>query len=226
MKNKGVYKIIVNNELYIGSTTISFIQRERTHLRELKNNKHPNYKLQTLYNLGHTFVFEILEDTDVNIKQREQYYIDTLNPTLNIAKTTTCPMDGRKHSKQTLEKMKGKTPWNKGIPRTEEEKQKMSLVKRQRMQERPKEYFIALSNRCKQNPSKPFLGKHHDEKSKKLLREAHIKNRPKILCNETKEIFECQLDAAKKLKVKQGHISENLNNKRKTVRGYTFKYVK
>lgn len=122
--NKGVYLIKFNENIYIGSTERSFVQRKRSHLRDLKNNRHHNYKLQKLYNeLGEgKFEFIILKDCKDNIKDEEQYFIDLLKPNLNIAKTTNCPMKGRKHSEETLKKMCGKIPWNKGIPRTEEEK--------------------------------------------------------------------------------------------------------
>lgn len=103
----------------------------------------------------------------------------------------------------------------------------MSEVKLARMKERPKEWFEALSERSKKTSGKAFLGKHHTEKSKKELRDNWIKKYPKIQCEQTGEIFDCQRDIAIKYKIKQGHISEQLNGKRLRVnKYYTFKYVK
>jgi len=50
---------------------------------------------------------EILEYCDLaDLIKREQYYIDFLNPEYNICKTAGAPMMGRKHSEETLAKMK------------------------------------------------------------------------------------------------------------------------
>lgn len=226
--HRGVYLIKFGDNSYIGSTEKSFSQRKSSHLRELKNNEHGNYKLQNLYNeLGkEAFEFIILFECEVDIKLEEQKLIDELRPNLNIAKTTDCPMKGRKHSKETLEKMCGKIPWNRGIPRTKEEKELMSKVKLERMKSRPPEYFEELSRRGKEQNPQYFKGKHHTEETKKSLRNSWIKKYPSVLCEQTGEIFECQKDAAIKYDIKQGHISEQLNGKRKSVKGYTFKYVK
>lgn len=224
--SKGIYKIMIGDSFYIGSTEQSFVQRKRTHIRQLNQNKHYNYKMQSLFNKHKNIEFIILEECYENIKERELFYIQTLNPDINIAKTTDCPMKGRKHSEKTRIKMLGKTPWNKGVPRTDKEKQLMSKVKKQRMKLRPKQWFDELSKRSKETNTKPFLGKSHTEENKKKLRESHIKKRPKLLCIETNEVFECQLDAAKQYRLRQGHISENLQGKRASVKGYTFKYVK
>lgn len=226
--SKGVYLIRINGSIYIGSTEQSFVQRKRTHLRELRNKVHFNYKLQQLYDkYGESaFEFHILEETHIDVKLIEQKYINDLMPDLNIAKTTDCPMKGRKHSTETRIRMLGKTPWNKGVPRTEEEKRLMSEVKKARMKLRPKEYFEALSERCKRTNKKPFLGKHHTDDNKKLLRQVWLDKYPDIICEQTGEIFNCQKDAALHMQLRQGHISEHLNGKRKTVSGFTFKYVK
>lgn len=80
----GIYKItnIKNGKFYIGSTTRSFKDRFNDHARDLKNNKHKNYYLQSAYNKygDSSFKFEILEVLENNtlVLEKEQYYITTL----------------------------------------------------------------------------------------------------------------------------------------------------
>lgn len=85
---KGIYKItdLTNNIFYIGSS-INIHSRWKRHLNQLKNNNHSNFWLQKIYNCyGETNLrFEVLEVCD-NLKDREQYYLDTLKPKININK--------------------------------------------------------------------------------------------------------------------------------------------
>jgi len=85
---KGIYKIIdlTNNIFYIGSS-VNIYFRWKRHLNQLKNNNHSNFWLQKIYNCygEKNLSFEILELCE-NLKEREQYYLDTLKPKININK--------------------------------------------------------------------------------------------------------------------------------------------
>lgn len=92
----GIYKItnIVNNKIYVGSA-FNLSNRISCHKYTLKNNKHKNKHLQSAYNLygESNFLFEVIEVVEnLNILlDREQFYLDTLNPAdkkigYNIAK--------------------------------------------------------------------------------------------------------------------------------------------
>lgn len=84
----GVYKIqcIFNNKLYIGSSK-NIGNRITNHLRDLKNNTHKNFYLQKDYiDYGiKNFDFNIIEYCQ-NYNEKEQYYINLLNPEYNICK--------------------------------------------------------------------------------------------------------------------------------------------
>ena len=222
----GIYKIYNSRSLYIGSTETSFRTRFNGHRRELEKGKHGNYMVVAAEKEEElTFeIVEIIEDKNI-IKAREQFYIDTLKPDLNIAKTTDCPMRGRKHGPKFRERACGKTPWNKGISRTEEEKKLMSQRKLEKNALRPPEYWDRISEIRKANPKRNFLGKYHTEENKQYLRNC-LKSKHKIICNQTGEIFEAQIDIKRKMELRQGHISEHLNGKRASVSGYTFRYLK
>lgn len=144
MKNKsGIYQIrnIVNDKVYIGSA-IYLKGRKNIHLYHLRNNKHHSQYLQKSFNKygEENFVFEVLEfvESKENLIEREQFYIDTLNPDYNICKTagsrlgTTHSIEVKRHlsviRKENFESGKIIT-WNKGIncpPRSEDIKNRIS----------------------------------------------------------------------------------------------------
>ena len=89
LKNKlGIYCLIniVNQKRYVGSSK-NLQQRLLKHRSLLRKNKHENSKLQNSWNKYNEQMFEyyILEYCEEELlTQREQYYIDTLVPELNI----------------------------------------------------------------------------------------------------------------------------------------------
>jgi group I intron endonuclease len=109
MKISGIYKIqskIKPEKIYIGSA-VNITNRWRQHIHYLKNNKHPNKKLQNHYNkYGETDLqFSILLGCEKNdLLKIEQYFIDSYNPWFNNR-----PIAGSNLGK------KGQIPWNKGL---------------------------------------------------------------------------------------------------------------
>ena len=223
MKKSGIYSIIniETGQRYIGSSS-DIDGRISRHLYHLKNNNHPNNYLQNSWNkYGEcNFIFHIIEFCQKDkCLEYEQIYIDGLNPEFNISLSASAPMKDRTHSKETIEKLSGRTPWNKNVKRTEEEKRYMSFRKKEELNKKPPEFFQKISDRSREYIEKngaPFKGKHHTEENKKYLRSIR-KSKRKILCITTGEIFEAKIDIARKYNIRQGHISENLNNKRASI---------
>jgi group I intron endonuclease len=108
LTKRGVYKIthVQKPDLfYIGSASSynnkkiqkGFYIRFYHHLKDLRNNKHNSKYLQNVVNKygieGIRFeILEIIDSTDRNIiLEREQYYLDTLNPVYNSSTTARCP---------------------------------------------------------------------------------------------------------------------------------------
>lgn len=88
LKQSGIYCLIniINNKRYIGSSK-NIYQRLLKHRSLLRKNKHENIKLQNSWNKyqENNFNFYILEFCNENdLLLKEQHYIDTLNPELNI----------------------------------------------------------------------------------------------------------------------------------------------
>jgi len=85
IRKSGIYRIYntIDNKFYIGSA-LNFRKRFDKHISDLGKNKHHNLRLQNSYNLhGYEyFKFAILEiiDNKLDLLEREQYYLDTLNP--------------------------------------------------------------------------------------------------------------------------------------------------
>lgn len=199
---KGIYQIrnILNNDIYIGSTTLSFKRRFIQHKSDLKNNTHRNIHLQRAYNKfsSDCFIFEILEiiKLESDIINKEQEYLDKLKPKYNIATIADNSAKGRKFPKSIYTKTprfpKGHIPWNKGINMPEEACFKMSEMKK-----------------GKQSPHKGKIGI-----SKKEVIRSDGKEYPNVHF------------AALELNVKPNTITKAICDKvlKRRVKGYYFKY--
>ncbi len=95
-KLSGIYVIRnkINNKIYIGSA-VNLQNRFWIHFSKLRANNHVNKHLQASFNKNgeNSFTFnllELVEDKDQLIN-REQHYIDTLQPHYNIAKQAGRP---------------------------------------------------------------------------------------------------------------------------------------
>lgn len=132
MNKPAIYKIVTlhNNKFYIGSA-IKPNKRKLEHLNTLKFNKHANNYLQKVYNKygKENIKFEIVEEiNDCNILiEREQYYIDTLNPEYNIQRIAGGSALGCKRSEETKLKISNS---RKGQLLSEEHKRKLIINKK------------------------------------------------------------------------------------------------
>lgn len=91
-KLSGIYKITFiqdQSKFYIGSTCMTFRKRWTLHLNDFKKGKGVNPKFQNAWNKygADQFIFTILETIDNTqrqyIREREQYYVDALQPYYN-----------------------------------------------------------------------------------------------------------------------------------------------
>ena len=165
------------DRIYIGST-VDFYERRRKHLYDLKKNRHKNIKVQSHFDKYGVddLTFEIIEIIEANSRAelitREQYYLDTLHPYLNISPTADRPLNVER-SEETKRKIgdasRGhKMPQhvldllvsiNKGGHITEEHKKAISKA-----QSKPKPYMVErnkgnkFGEANKGKPS-PFKGK-------------------------------------------------------------------
>jgi len=132
----GVYVIknIINNKLYIGSSTMKVLKRIEHHVSMLRANKHKNTHLQNAFNKygEDNFHVLIIENTEKHITlEREQYWINyhdfnnlyNINPlasgTPSMSAETILKRAEtmkRKYASGEIKSnfIKGHIPWNKG----------------------------------------------------------------------------------------------------------------
>lgn len=105
----GIYLIKnkITGDSYIGSASKSISSRWGYHKRDLRANKHHSSRLQNSWNKHgeESFLFEIIEECLPSACiEREQFYIDSLNPTFNMNPIAgNC--SGRVFSEKSKQKM-------------------------------------------------------------------------------------------------------------------------
>lgn len=172
----GIYKIsnILNDKIYIGSAII-FRKRKDKHLLELRRNIHHSIILQRFYNkYGENFLkFSIIEICNRdNLIEKEQFWIDKLNPKFNICKIAgygnrlNIPMSEKSKIKLSISK-KGK---------------RMSVKSIEKM--RQTKIGSKLSEETKIKISIAMKGKKHSNESKLKMSINHNKNKLKKVTNE------------------------------------------
>lgn len=141
-KISGIYCIenVINNKKYIGKS-VNIYKRWREHKRELKNKTHKNKHLQRAYDLYGSdnfcfYIIEICESDDIALKEKEIVYIqfyktNEIESGYNLTNGGD-GISGYKHSKETCRKLSlshmGKPAHNKGVPASEESKEKNRLA--------------------------------------------------------------------------------------------------
>lgn len=125
MKNV-IYKIgnTVNEKIYIGSTE-KFSIRKNQHNHHLKKGTHHSAILQRHVNKYgfDSIYFEIIESGVINLIEREQFYIDTLNPYFNIRRIAESMKGTKRNDEQKIYMVKQrnlKSPYKKGWNHSEE----------------------------------------------------------------------------------------------------------
>lgn len=249
--NSAIYCFKSNdNKLYVGSA-VNLYNRISTHIRELVNNIHHNNYLQNYFNkYGHevltVYIIEYVNDSNTLI-EREQYWINLLNPCFNICKTAGSVL-GRKHTEETKLKISkgniGKT-LNKTKPEfSEEHKENLSTAlkgKQQRLgktnsEEHKRKISEAhkgkiVSEETRHKLSSVNLGKklteEHKAKIKANNKSALVKIVPIIAINikTNEEIkFDSIKECCKILNVDRANINKIINNKIIQAKGYKFRY--
>ena len=136
LKIISIYQIrnLVNGRRYIGSSLWTQ-KRFNKHSALLNKGTHPNTHLQSAWQLygSAAFAFEILEQftqiPEIDLRRKEQEYIDRNSDGYNTALSTVAPMTGRKQSAHAISVTKERM---KTFRHTEESKKKISESNRRR----------------------------------------------------------------------------------------------
>ncbi len=226
----GIYKIqnILNNKIYVGSASSNggFRKRWNEHKSGLRRNKHTNKHLQSSWNKygEESFVFEIIETCCVeNVLEKEQYYINLLQPEYNICKIAGNTLGiklSNNHKKQISEFAKlrvgDKNPFY-GKKHSEETKKFNSEQMKERINKNgPLHFGIKHSEETKNKQSKVKLGK----KSPLRIPVYQLDLNDKII-----KLWESATHAAKGLNKSDGNIISACKGRLKIVYGFKWKYA-
>lgn len=90
--------------MYIGSTK-DFEERKRTHFMKMRLGTHPNLRMMAMFAKGYSYEMFVLEQTDGNILEVEQCWLDAFNATkdrafANIAQAFGGKVDHIKNDKE------------------------------------------------------------------------------------------------------------------------------
>lgn len=129
MMVSGIYSISLDDgRCYIGSA-VDYRKRWKIHKHSLKKGNHHSAKLQHAWNKygEDRFTFRMIENCEVDkLIDREQFWIDSLNPFFNIARIAGSSL-GVKHTEETRKKLsKIAAVVQKGRKHSDESKAKRS----------------------------------------------------------------------------------------------------
>lgn len=198
LKRPGIYLIssTIDDRCYVGST-VDILGRWGWHKKDMRNGRHPNPKLQNFYNkhgLG-CLEFSVLEFCEKEgLIDKEQFYLDSVKPQFNIRKKAGSNLGvkmseesnrkrreayfrkrwkppsfkGRKHSRETKEKLRKAFL---GTKLTQETKDKI----RKALIGKPRPYARhPLSEETKAKIVEARKGYRHTEETKRKIREGNL----------------------------------------------------
>lgn len=226
----GIYKVTIANHFYIGSASSKrgFYARWHRHASDFKNNKHNNSKFQNCYNKYNKIQFDIIElCSPEKCVEREQYYIDTLKPDLNIKLTADSPL-GVKQSQETILK---RISHIKGRKYSKEHRKKISEGLKRSWND-PNSKQRSLETKLKRSSS------HLNKKVSEITKEKFSKcksgnsyaNKIVYQYSKDKTIFIKEWPSAKiaaaELHINGCHISSCCSGKRKSANGFYWSHTK
>lgn len=240
----GIYRIrnIINGKCYYGSSK-EIEKRIRRHKRELKNNIHVNCILQRAWNKygEHSFLFEIVEECNVDVLlEIEQKYLD-LRPEYNIGIKSSGGDNLTKNPNKDkiIKKITKSVKKTYDLMPNSEKKEKHSRP----MQTNPNwkggksyiycecgkriDYYSKKCLKCadKSGKNNPFYGKKHSEKTKKRLSEKRMGKKPTNMKQVVigNIIYESLADASRQIGIPSPTILWRINSKNDKFADY--KYV-
>ena len=220
-------------KIYIGSA-VSLRGRFMCHRNNLIFRNHDNSRLQNYYNKhgNDSLEFFVLENCDrKDLIEREQFYIDMLNPFFNICRIAGAtyglkPWLGKRHSEETKAKIKAT---NLRTFANRPKKEKPIKLTRQQNTERFANLNKSSAARLRislfQRGNTHWLGKKHKQETIVNRTGALNGNAKKIICNETNQLFTYGKEAALFLNVSKSLITRSLKTGHKINGQYSFKYA-
>ena len=237
----GIYRIknLINGKCYYGSSK-NIEKRWSVHKRELNNNTHINCILQRAWDKygENNFIFEIIEECDINVLfETEQKYLD-LQPDYNIGIKSSGGDNLTKNPNRSkiIQKMTESVKQRYGLMTDEEKKEKHS----QPMETNPNwkggtsfKYcecgvkIAPINNTCidcriRTGENNPFFGKEHSKETKKKLSENRKGKKPtnmkEVIIDNI--IYESLTEASRKTGIPTPTILWRIKSKNKKYENY------
>ena len=174
----------ITTKSYVGQTIHSIIERWKQHRYACKYDKSKKSKFHNAIRKYGTecWMFETLEEvSDISLlNEREIFWVADRDTFLNGYNTTTGGENGKLISEEMRNDMskrrKGMTPWNKGIPRTDEEKKNISKGKlenmndetRSKIGEKSRQRIITDEARMNMSKAQKKRAPYTEERNKKI----------------------------------------------------------
>jgi group I intron endonuclease len=212
MINCGVYKIInlVNHFTYVGSS-VNLRRREKSHFKCLKLNKHVNKHLQNSYNKygENSFAFEILECViDVaKLIEREQYYIDVLNPEYNICKIAGSTSGVQRPDLALYNKLNPKIGESNPFYGKKHNSETLQIL-----------------SECQLGSKSHCYGKKHSDTVKQRTKQARLHIFKPVICIETGKIYESVSEAERQTSIFRCSIIKVCKHTQHTAGGLHWEY--
>lgn len=225
---------LINGKVYIGKTN-NFRKRKNGHLCLLTRCVHYNKYLQNSWNKygSDNFKIDILDSEAINyedLSEREEYYIKLSRSwERDFGYNMTLGGEGSLFTKERREALSERM---KGVPKSEEQKKKMSIAAKGKPKDRvytDEQRRIISENLRNQVQSE-------ETKKKRALKQTGTGNhrygkvgvnRVPVVCYDSNgnfiKTFDCVKYAAEEIGAKSTDISSCLNGRQKTVKGYIFK---
>lgn len=230
----GIYIIeSICGKQYVGSAIV-LRGRFMAHRCSLFKSSHDNIRLQNYFNKhGYkSLLFKVIEYCDKDLLiEREQFWIDKLNPFFNIARIAGAtyglkPWLGKKHSEETKAKIKqsnldtfsNRPVKEKAVKLTKAE----NILRLSRINKSP-EARQRLSDLKKGN--KYWLGRKHKKETIEARKGAGNGRSRKVYCIELDKTFDYCLQAANFFGVGNPAIINSIKRKSKIKSLYTLNYV-
>ena len=203
MEKGYIYKIVINDMIYVGSS-VNINRRKSEHNGSL-NNKHNKKHNNKLYqkcreanvNNIELILIEEYEFTDnIQLRQREQYYIDTMKADLNMDRAYVSEEENIDYGKIYREKKKDKLSekrklyYEKNIDKINEKKKLYYEENKDKMREKDKNYYE--KNKDKVNERQKIYNDKNKEKQNETHKIYYEKNKEKIL-KKLAEKVECDI---------------------------------
>ena len=226
----GIYRItnLVNGKTYIGQSID--IKRRFSEHRCISHESNIHLK-RALKKYGkENFKYEVLEECDISeLDEKEVYYISTLKPEYNIASGGQSSLRTYPEEVKKVISQKSKAQWER---MTDEEKR---YRVEHNLKGQPKGHLVSDETRKKLRDKN--LGKKQSvetinkrkqtiiEKKKNGYVQTNAGHRKKVICVETREIFDSVKEASERFNINPSNISHVLKGKQKSTKGYHFEYL-